>query len=139
MSGGISYEKLTIEIERKMEKTKITASNLQGGKIGPMSIKECRKEVWKRMKIDEFMNNLAHYTKLLIQDFKSFLRTEIDLVEDINGVVLDENISSFITWIKTRYLQFWRAFWGSFKNSSNWIWKISQRNWYWNWWFYHEN
>ena len=38
------------------------------------------------------------YTMSILQDFESFLRTEIDLVEDVIRFVLDEYNSSFITY-----------------------------------------
>ena len=44
------------------------------------------------------MNFLAIYTSSVFQDFKSFLRTQIDLIEDDIKLVLDEYNSSFITY-----------------------------------------
>ena len=44
------------------------------------------------------MNILAIYTSSVFQDFESFLRTQIDLVEDDIKLVLDEYNSSFITY-----------------------------------------
>ena len=44
------------------------------------------------------MNILAIYTSSVFQDFESFLRTQNDLVEDDIKLVLDEYISSFITY-----------------------------------------
>ena len=44
------------------------------------------------------MNILAIYTSSVFQDFESFLRTHIDLIEDDIKVVLDEYNSSFITY-----------------------------------------
>ena len=43
------------------------------------------------------MNNIAVYTNSIIQDFESFLRTEVDLVEDCIRVVLEEYNSKSIT------------------------------------------
>ena len=40
---------------------------------------------------------LSGYSSFLFQDFESFLRTKVDLVEDDNKLVLDEYTSSFIT------------------------------------------
>ena len=42
------------------------------------------------------MNILARYTSSVFQDFESFLRTQIDLIEDDVQLVLDEYNSSFI-------------------------------------------
>ena len=39
-----------------------------------------------------YMNILAVYDDSIIQNFESFLRTEVDLVEDDIRLVLDENI-----------------------------------------------
>ena len=44
------------------------------------------------------MNILARYTSSVFQDFESFLRTQIDLIEDDVKLVLDEYNSSFITY-----------------------------------------
>ena len=50
------------------------------------------------MKDEQYMNILAIYTSSVFQDFESFLRTQIDLIEDDIKLVLDEYISSFITY-----------------------------------------
>ena len=44
------------------------------------------------------MNILAIYTRSVFQDFESFLRTQIDLIEDDIKLVLYEYNSSFITY-----------------------------------------
>ena len=44
-----------------------------------------------------FMNILTGYPSSVFQDFKSYLRTEIDIFEDDIRLVLDKNSSSFIT------------------------------------------
>ena len=44
-----------------------------------------------------YMRILAIYNSSVFQDFDSFLRTEIDLVEDDIKLVLDEYNSSFIS------------------------------------------
>ena len=49
------------------------------------------------MKDDKYMNILGFYVSCGLQDFKSYLRTEVDWVEDDFKVVLDECNSSFIT------------------------------------------
>ena len=43
------------------------------------------------------MGILSIYTTSVFQDFESFLRTQIDLVEDDIKLVLDEYTSNFIT------------------------------------------
>ena len=42
------------------------------------------------------MNILQGYTSSIIQDFKSYLRTGVDLVEEDIRLFLDKYISSFI-------------------------------------------
>ena len=50
------------------------------------------------MEDEQYMNILSIYTTSVFQDFESFLRTQIDLVEDDFKLVLDEYNSSFITY-----------------------------------------
>ena len=45
-----------------------------------------------------YMNILSGYLESVLQDFKSHLRTEIDLVEDDIRLVLDKYNSSFIVY-----------------------------------------
>ena len=45
-----------------------------------------------------YMLILAIYVNYIFQDFESFLRTEVDLVEDDIRLVLDEYISNFISY-----------------------------------------
>ena len=95
--GGISYTKVRDEIEKDLDIEDITAADLQDDIIAPIIIKEYNEQVTKRMNDDGYMNILARYTSSVFQDFESFLRTQIDLVEDDNKLVLDEYNSSFIT------------------------------------------
>ena len=50
------------------------------------------------MKDVGFMNSLAGFIRSIIQDFESYLRTEVDLVEDDIRLVLDDSNSCFITY-----------------------------------------
>ena len=50
------------------------------------------------MNDDGYMDILARYTSSVFQDFESYLRTEVDLVEDDFKLVLDEYNSKFITY-----------------------------------------
>ena len=50
------------------------------------------------MKDDKYMFILNFYVNSVFQDFESYLRTEVDLVEDDIKLVLDEYNSSFITY-----------------------------------------
>ena len=96
--GGVSYEKVRDEIERELDISDITATDLQGDLIGPIIIEEYKEQVTKRMKDEQYMLNLSYYNSSVFQDFESFLRTQCDLVEDDIKLVSDENISSFITY-----------------------------------------
>ena len=76
----------------------ITAEDLQDDIIGPIIIREYEEQVTERMNDEQYMNILAFYTSSVFQDFESFLRTQIDLVEDDIKLILDEYNSSFITY-----------------------------------------
>ena len=67
-----------------------TAVDLQDDIIAPIIIEEYIEQVTKRMNDGGCMNILARYTSSVYQDFESFLRTQIDLVEDDIKLVLDE-------------------------------------------------
>ena len=97
-SGGVTYEKVRDEIEKDLDIEDITAQDLQDDIIGPIIIEEYEEQVSKRMNDEQSMNILAFYTSSVFQDFESFLRTQIDLVEDDIKLVLDEYNSSFITY-----------------------------------------
>ena len=97
-AGGISYTKVRDEIDKDLDISDITASDLQDHIIGPIIIEEYKEQLTKRMKDEQYMNILSIYTRSVFQDFESFLRTQIDLVEDESKLVLDENNSSFITY-----------------------------------------
>ena len=81
-----------------MDFSDITATDLQDDIIGPIIIEEYNEQVTKRMEDEQYMNILAIYTRSVFQDFESFLRTQIDLVEDDVKLVLDEYDSSFVTY-----------------------------------------
>ena len=97
-AGGVTYEKVRDEIEKDLDIEDITAEDLQDDIIGPIIIEEYKKQVTKRMNDEQYMNILARYTSSVFQDFESFLRTQIDLIEDDVKLVLDEYNSSFITY-----------------------------------------
>ena len=97
-AGGVTYEKVRDEIEKDLDIEDITAADLQDDLIGPIIIGEYREQVTKRMKDDKYMKILAGYVSSVFQDFESFLRTEVDLVEDDIKLVLDEYNSSFVTY-----------------------------------------
>ena len=97
-AGGVTYEKIRDEIERALGISEITATDLQDDIIGPNIIDEYREQVTKRMKDGQYMKILAGYVSSVFQDFESYLRTEVDLVQDDVKLVLDEYNSSFITY-----------------------------------------
>ena len=76
----------------------ITTRDLQDDIIAAFNIEENKEQVTKRMKDEQYMNILAISTRSVFQDFESFVRTQIDLVEDDVKLVLDEYNSSFITY-----------------------------------------
>ena len=97
-AGGVPYEKVRDEIEKDLDISDITATDLQDDIIGPIIIEEYRKQVTKRMKDDKYMLILAMYIVSVFQDSESFPRTEIDFVDDDIKLVLDVYNSSFITY-----------------------------------------
>ena len=96
-AGGISYSKVEVEIEKDLGISDITDADSQDDIIDPIFIKEYIEQVTRRMKDGQYMNILSIYTSSKFQDFESFLRTQIDLVEDDIKLVLDEYNSIFMT------------------------------------------
>ena len=97
-SGGVTYEKVKNEIEKDLDIEDITAEDLQDEIIAPIIIEEYKKQVTKRMKDDGYMNIVAGYVSSVFKDFESYLRAEVDLVQDDVKLVLDEYNSSFVTY-----------------------------------------
>ena len=81
-----------------MDISDITDADLQDDIIAPIIIKEFKEQVTKRMKDGQYMKIIAGYVSSVFQDFESYIRTEVDLVEDDVKLVLDEYNSSFITY-----------------------------------------
>ena len=96
-AGGVSYEKVRDEIEKDLDISDVTATDLQDDIIAPIIIEENREQVTKRMKDVGYMNFVAGYVSSVFHGFESYLRTEVDLVEDDIKLVLDEYNSSFFT------------------------------------------
>ena len=94
--GGISYEKIRDDIEKDLEFSHIAATDLQDDIVGPINFKGHREQATKRMEDVRYINILSDCPSSVSQDFESYLRTEIDLVEDDLRLVLDEYNSSFI-------------------------------------------
>ena len=97
-NGGVSYIKVRDEIEKVLDISDITASDLEHDIRLPKIIEEYRNQVTKRMKDDKYMDNLGFYVSSVFQEFESYLRREVDLVEDDIKLVLDEYKSSFIAY-----------------------------------------
>ena len=89
-AGGVTYEKVRNEIGKDLDIENITAADLQDEILGPIIIEEYKEQVSKRMEDEQYMNILAIYIRSVFQDFESFLRTKIDLVEDDIKLVLNE-------------------------------------------------
>ena len=88
--GGVTYEKVKNEIEKDLDISDFTATDLQDELIGPINIEEFREQESERMKNDQYMKISAIYTSTIFQYFESFLRTEVALVGDDFRLVLDE-------------------------------------------------
>ena len=73
-----------------MDISDITAADLQDDIISTIIIEEYREQVTKRMEDGGYTNIVAGYVSSVFQDFESYLRTEIDLIEDDIELVLDE-------------------------------------------------
>ena len=80
-----------------MDISDITDTDLQYEIIGPNIIEEYKNQVTKRMEDVGYMNFLAGYPSSVFQDFGSYLRKEVDLVENDFRLVLDKHNSSFNT------------------------------------------
>ena len=98
-AGGNSYTKVRDEIEKDLDIEDITAADLQDELIAPLFNEEYKEQVSERTKDEQYMNNLSIYTSSVFQDFESFLRTQIDLIEDDVKLVIDEYNSSVITYV----------------------------------------
>ena len=95
IAGIVSYIKVRDEIEKDLVTSDITATDFQDEIIAPNIILKYREQVTKRMKDGKYMLILAMYVDCIFHDFESFLRTEIDLVEDGVCLVVDEYNSKF--------------------------------------------
>ena len=90
--------KVRNEIERDLDISDITETDIQDDLKGSFNIEEYKKQVTKRMEDDKYMFILTGYSSSIFQDFESYLRTGVDLVEDDVRLVLAENNASFITY-----------------------------------------
>ena len=97
-AGDISYTKVRDEIEKDLDISDITATGLNDEIIGPIIFDKYKEQVTKRMKDEPFINILSNYTGSVFQDFESFLKAEVDLIEHAIKLVLDEYNSSVITY-----------------------------------------
>ena len=97
-SGVVSYEKVRDDIEKDLEITVITATDIQDDIIGHITFGEYREEVPKSMEDGGYMNISAGQHSSIFQDFESYLGTKIHLVEDDNRLDLDNYITSFTTY-----------------------------------------
>ena len=88
--GGLSYEKVRDEIERDVDNSDFTATDIQDEIIAPIIINEYREQVTERLKNAGFKKIFAVYVSSVFQDFESHIRTGNDWVEDDMKLVLDE-------------------------------------------------
>ena len=72
-SRGISYVKIRNEIERDLDISDITATDLQDEMLAPILIKEYREQMSRKMKDVGYVNILQGYTKSIFQDLESYL------------------------------------------------------------------
>ena len=63
--GGVTYEKVKDKIEKDLNISDFTATDLQDDIIGPIIFEEYRNQITKRMKDDKYMNFLAIYILIL--------------------------------------------------------------------------
>ena len=96
--GGVSFEKVRDEIERDMDISDITAVDLLDEIIAPNFNEEYGEQVTKRMEDGGYVDIISGHSRSIFQDFESYLRTEVDLVEHDIKLVLDEYNYSFITY-----------------------------------------
>ena len=66
-AGGVSYEKVRGEIEKDLDISDITATDLQDDIIAPIIIEEYIEQVTKRMKDVGYMNIIAGYFRSIFQ------------------------------------------------------------------------
>ena len=74
------------------------AIDLQDEVIAPIIIEEYREQVTKRVKDVAYTIIMTGYIESIFQDFESFLKAEVDLVEDDIRLVSNEYNSSFVTY-----------------------------------------
>ena len=70
-SGGVSYEKVRDEIERDLDFTDFTATDIQDEIMDPIHNWRIWRTNFKKMKNNEIMKILACYTRSIFQDFES--------------------------------------------------------------------
>ena len=69
-------------LKKDLEIAGITHTDLQDEIKAPIIMEEYREEVTKRMEDGAYMNIFSGYPSSVFQDFESYLREEIHLVED---------------------------------------------------------
>ena len=96
--GGTTFQKVKDEIEKDLDFSDNSATDLQEEILGPTTIEEYRKEVSKRMKSDKYIEHFSRLYYIFFQNFESYLRIVVDLVEYDFRLILDEYNSSFINY-----------------------------------------
>ena len=95
------YETVKNFVKEKLGNADIAQDLLGDETIEPIIIEEHIKTYQEKNCAKPLIKLIHRYQILIFQDFESFLRTEVDLVEDDIRLNLDENNSSFITYENT--------------------------------------
>ena len=97
LNGEHTYGTVGNIVREKLRISDIAIDLLYDETIGPFLIDEHRKTYQEINHANPLIKLIHRCKSSIIQDFESFLRTEIDAVEDDCRLVLDEYSSSFIT------------------------------------------
>ena len=97
MDGEDIFEVVRNTVKEKMGVSDITPQDLLDDTIGAILIEEHRKAHQEKNHANPLIKSLRRYKISIFQDFESFLRREVDLVEDDLRLLIDEYNSSFIT------------------------------------------
>ena len=95
MNGEDIFEVVRNTVKEKMGVSDITPQDLLDYTIRAILIEEHRKAYQEKNHANPLIKSLHRYKIAIFQDFASFLRTEVDLVEDDLRLLIDEYNSSF--------------------------------------------
>ena len=92
-----SFMELRDELEQIFNIEDITTEHLQDDKIGPLTIKFCKKIKSEKSNTDAYLILLTNYAKSPFREVESYLRIVIDLEEDDIKLVFNQFNSNFVT------------------------------------------